>query len=235
MFGLIGGILADMVYGASICNLLRLIYCCAMTEPGVIPAIPSQRSPEIRDQSFKKDGIHVEYKSEVERPYTGDRAAHFFSDNRFKYAAIVDPDKEAYALSLCTTCMIVRPPRAFHCSTCGVCIESQDHHCPWMGTCVGKRNLKYFLSFLGLTAVHAVATAIICSVYFLNVTNKIDAFEPEREVERNMGLMSIGVGLYAGVIGLTLFCFFLYSLSLMNDNITSNENLRTRWNAKHAV
>ena len=124
MFGLVGGIIADILYGASIFNLLRLIYCCAYTEPGVIPAIPSQNNPNIRDENFKKDGIHVEYKREVERPYDGDRAAYFYAENRFKYAAIVDPDKEAYALSFCTTCMIVRPPRAFHCSTCGVCVEA---------------------------------------------------------------------------------------------------------------
>lgn len=129
--------------------------------------------------------------------------------------------------------MIVRPPRAFHCNTCGVCIEAQDHHCPWMGTCIGKRNLKYFLAFLFWTAVHAFATAIICTAYFLTVTHKIDAFEQERSLERNVGLMSIGVGLYAGIIGMSLVCFFLYSLSLMNDNITSNENLRNRWNSKH--
>lgn len=233
LFGVVGGLLADALYLASIFNLLRLIYKCALTEPGVVPAIPSQKSPEIRNQNFKKEGIHVEYKREVERPYDGNRSAHFYSDNRFKYAQIVDPDKDAYALSLCSTCMIVRPPRAFHCSTCGVCIEAQDHHCPWMGTCIGKRNLKYFLAFLGLTALHAMATATVCSVYFLNVTNMIDAFDPDRAVERNMGLMSIGVGLYAGIIGLTLLFFFLYSLSLVTQNVTSNENLRTRWHAKH--
>ena len=102
-----------------------------------------------------------------------------------------------------------------------------------MGTCVGKRNLKYFLAFLGWTALHAFVTAIICVIYFFRVTNKLDTFDPDQIVERNMGLMSIGVGLYAGIIGLTLLFFFLYSLNLMLDNITSNENLRTRWHAKH--
>lgn len=52
-------------------------------------------------------------------------------------------------------------------------------------------------------------------------------------MEKAFGLLSAGVGIYASMIGLTLICFALYSLSLMQDNITSNENLRTRWNAKH--
>ena len=90
-----------------------------------------------------------------------------------------------------------------------------------MGTCVGKRNLKYFLSFLLMTGVHAVVTAIICGAYFAAVTVNIDTFDWERSLERNIGLLSVGVGLYAAVIGATLICFFLYSLRLMLNNITS--------------
>jgi len=101
-----------------------------------------------------------------------------------------------------------------------------------MGTCVGKRNLKYFLSFLILTALHAFVTAAICSAYYFQVTYEIDVWDYDRAIERNMGMMSAGVGLYAGIIGMTLFFFWLYSMCLWSDNITSNENLRTRWNAK---
>lgn len=158
---------------------------------------------------------------------------YFFDEDRFKFARIVDPNIESYTLSLCSTCMIVRPPRAFHCGTCGVCVEAQDHHCPWMGTCVGKRNLKYFLGFLIMTALHAFLTAAICTSYFTRVTYLIDEFDFNRSNERLLGLLSIGVGLYAGIIGLTLLSFSIYSLCLMSSNVTSNENLRTRWHAKH--
>ena len=103
-----------------------------------------------------------------------------------------------------------------------------------MGTCIGKRNLKYFISFLFMTALHAFITASITIVYFTRVTAKIDEFDFERSNERMLGLLSIGVGLYAGVIGLTLLCFGTYSLWLLTQNITSNENLRTRWNAKRS-
>ena len=44
LFGLVGGIIVDVFYFASIFNLCRLIKKCAYTEPGVIPAIPSSRS-----------------------------------------------------------------------------------------------------------------------------------------------------------------------------------------------
>ena len=54
-----------------------------------------------------------------------------------------------------------------------------------------------------------------------------------RGMERVLGLLSAGVGIYAALIGFTLFVFALYSINLAFRNITSNENLRTRWNAKH--
>ena len=228
-----GGIIVDVFYTCSILNLLRLIYLCAYTEPGIIPAVQSEHSHAIRNQCANSDGIHVEYKSEQERAYDGQDLDYFFNENRFKYGLIVDPNKESYTLSLCSTCMIARPPRAFHCSTCGVCVEAQDHHCPWMGTCIGKRNLKYFLGFLIMTALHAFLTAAICTSYFVRVTNKIDEFDFDRSNERMLGLMSVGVGFYAAVLGITLSAFSVYSLCLMSSNITSNENLRTRWHAKH--
>ena len=103
-----------------------------------------------------------------------------------------------------------------------------------MGTCIGKRNLKYFLSFLVLTAVHAFITCGICAIYFMKLTYNIDTWDIDRYIERTFGTISAAVGLYAGVIGLTLACFSIYSICLMKDNVTSNENLRTRWNAKHS-
>lgn len=31
----------------------------------------------------------------------------------------------------CSTCRVVRPPRAGHCRICGVCVLRLDHHCVW--------------------------------------------------------------------------------------------------------
>ncbi|KAK4125032.1 zf-DHHC-domain-containing protein [Parathielavia appendiculata] len=48
----------------------------------------------------------------------------------------------------CKTCNIWRPPRAHHCRLCDNCVETQDHHCVWLNNCVGRRNYRYFFTFV---------------------------------------------------------------------------------------
>jgi palmitoyltransferase ZDHHC9/14/18 len=48
----------------------------------------------------------------------------------------------------CKTCNIWRPPRAHHCRLCDNCVETQDHHCVWINNCVGRRNYRYFVTFI---------------------------------------------------------------------------------------
>ena len=48
----------------------------------------------------------------------------------------------------CKTCNIWRPPRGHHCRICDNCIETQDHHCVWLNNCVGRRNYRYFFTFI---------------------------------------------------------------------------------------
>jgi palmitoyltransferase ZDHHC9/14/18 len=48
----------------------------------------------------------------------------------------------------CKTCDIWRPPRTHHCRTCDNCVETQDHHCVWLNNCVGRRNYRYFFTFV---------------------------------------------------------------------------------------
>ncbi|ETS84900.1 hypothetical protein PFICI_02925 [Pestalotiopsis fici W106-1] len=48
----------------------------------------------------------------------------------------------------CKTCNLWRPPRAHHCRLCDNCVETQDHHCVWLNNCVGRRNYRYFFTFV---------------------------------------------------------------------------------------
>lgn len=56
----------------------------------------------------------------------------------------------------CKTCNIWRPARGHHCRICDNCVETQDHHCVWLNNCVGRRNYRYFFTFVTTCALLAV-------------------------------------------------------------------------------
>ncbi|PHH76875.1 hypothetical protein CDD82_3773 [Ophiocordyceps australis] len=71
----------------------------------------------------------------------------------------------------CRTCNIWRPPRAHHCRLCDNCIETHDHHCVWLNNCVGKRNYRYFFTFVtsaALLAAYLVATSLAQVIVYMN-------------------------------------------------------------------
>ncbi|KAI0020623.1 DHHC palmitoyltransferase-domain-containing protein [Xylariomycetidae sp. FL0641] len=62
----------------------------------------------------------------------------------------------------CKTCNVWRPPRAHHCRLCDNCVETQDHHCVWLNNCVGRRNYRFFFTF--------VSSATFLALYLMGAT-----------------------------------------------------------------
>ncbi|KAG0154407.1 hypothetical protein PDIDSM_1788 [Penicillium digitatum] len=56
----------------------------------------------------------------------------------------------------CKTCSIWRPPRCYHCRVCNNCVETLDHHCVWLNNCVGRRNYRYFFTFISSCTILAI-------------------------------------------------------------------------------
>ena len=75
-----------------------------------------------------------------------------------------------YQFKYCLKCEEVKPPRTHHCSACGKCVMKMDHHCPWVGTCIGKRNYKYFITFLNLLAVSIIKVIIVSMIHAISTT-----------------------------------------------------------------
>ena len=152
-------------------------------------------------------------------------------------------EKQMEMLSYCNTCQIMRPPRAYHCSICGVCVEVHDHHCPWMGTCIGKRNTRYFILFLLYTGIHSLVTFIICLIYFFSdnfatlqatmdmATTRADGTEITG-IDKFTSTATLGIMIYTAVVALMLLGFAASMNALVMANVTTNENIRKRWNAK---
>jgi hypothetical protein len=69
----------------------------------------------------------------------------------------------------CSTCNIMRPPKASHCKICDNCILELDHHCFYISNCVGLRNHKNFYLFLLFGILVSFLTHISCFYHFIYV------------------------------------------------------------------
>uniref|UniRef100_A0A914BZ09 Palmitoyltransferase n=1 Tax=Acrobeloides nanus TaxID=290746 RepID=A0A914BZ09_9BILA len=57
-------------------------------------------------------------------------------------------ERESFNGTFCSTCLIIRPPRAKHCKICDKCVLRFDHHCPWIAQCIGAKNHRIFVFYL---------------------------------------------------------------------------------------
>lgn len=74
----------------------------------------------------------------------------------------------------CKTCQIWRPPRTHHCRMCDNCVETADHHCVWLNNCVGRRNYRYFFTFVSsatLLALYLVGASLAQILVYMNREN----------------------------------------------------------------
>ena len=106
----------------------------------------------------------------------------------------------------CTTCRIWRPPRSSHCRICDSCIEYCDHHCIWLNNCVGKRNYRYFFTF--------ILTSLLLGLYLCGQSIWYIVLVTQRGVSLASALNGVGPG-----VSLALACYgfigALYPLALV--------------------
>ena len=232
----------------SLINDMRVLYLCATVEPGIIPKIRSKALNYQRPYkvTYREPGDEDPRASSLHATMTP--VEKYFSLNNFKLADNQNLDPPlTESLSYCNTCQIVRPPRSFHCRDCGVCIEVHDHHCPWMGTCIGLRNIRYFVCFLAYTALHAFLVCLYSVSFFATKTKgKIDIFgsssssDEEEEDEEDMSqfqkiahIWNLVAMIYSFAFFMMLACFACSMHVQVMDNVTTNESIRKKWNAKN--
>ncbi|KAJ1942408.1 Eukaryotic peptide chain release factor GTP-binding subunit, partial [Kickxella alabastrina] len=134
-------------------------------------------------------------------------------------------------LKYCETCRIYRPPRSSHCRFCDNCVENEDHHCIWLNNCIGRRNYRYFYSFLfatTVTALYIIAFSLVRLI--LPVHREQPGYESFAHSVRHNPVvlaMVIYVFLTFSMVG----GLFGYHTILISRNITTHEVL----GAKHAM
>ncbi|KAL7621239.1 Eukaryotic peptide chain release factor GTP-binding subunit [Parahypoxylon ruwenzoriense] len=109
----------------------------------------------------------------------------------------------------CKTCNIWRPPRAHHCRLCDNCVETQDHHCVWINNCVGRRNYRYFFTFL--------TSATILSVYLIAASlAQVLAFSSQENISFGAAVSHFRVPFAMVIYGIISF---MYPAALMGYHI----------------
>lgn len=144
---------------------------------------------------------------------------------------VIPPELKSQGYRWCTTCRIVRPPRASHCSDCDNCVMRFDHHCPFVNNCVGQRNYLFFFGFT--SSVCMLALVVIPSLlWFLLVGTGFGPAEMQKaedyEVNSDAVLRGflITLAAAAGTGALCVIGLWGYHLFLICSGITTREHIK---------
>lgn len=143
----------------------------------------------------------------------------------------------------CRTCLVPKPARSKHCSVCGHCVRRFDHHCAWINQDVGEGNIFCFHLFL---VWHVVLSLFYAGLCWLVVAEWVTrerlwtaTFVTREGVKTRASwqviiMFSLGqhpavvaLGLFAALIAVMLFVFWLSHLRNAARNQTSNEAFKT--------
>ncbi|TRY93564.1 hypothetical protein DNTS_026469 [Danionella cerebrum] len=199
----IGGVLFVFV----IISLLQTSF----TDPGILPRATPEEAADIEKQIDNPTGSSSSY-----RP-----------PPRTKEVLI---NQQVVKLKYCFTCKIFRPPRTSHCSLCDNCVERFDHHCPWVGNCVGKRNYRFFYTFIVslsfLTAFIFGCVTTHLALIFIGHKEEMALCLPSKQVLPDI-LSFLLYLLVWSILGLSGFHTYLVAA-----NLTTNEDIKGSWSGK---
>eukprot|EP00439_Symbiodinium_sp_Y106_P044171 s7038_g5.t1 len=149
----------------------------------------------------------------------------------------IPPELRKQGYRWCSTCRIVRPPRASHCADCDNCVLRFDHHCPFINNCVGQRNYLFFFGFT--SSVCMLALVVIPSLlWYLLVGTGVSAGQSQAAesyaVNSDAVLRGFLITLAAagGTAALCVVGLWGYHLFLICSGITTREHIKGRLGGK---
>ncbi|XP_066539299.1 palmitoyltransferase ZDHHC18a isoform X1 [Hoplias malabaricus] len=199
-------VIAGVLFLFVVISLLQTSF----TDPGILP----RASPEEA--------------ADIERQIDNSGSGTYRPPPRTKEILI---NGQVVKLKYCFTCKMFRPPRTSHCSLCDNCVERFDHHCPWVGNCVGKRNYRFFYTFI-VSLSFLTSFIFGCVITHLTLRSQgaggiIQALQesPASVVELVVCFFSIW-----SILGLSGFHTYLVA-----SNLTTNEDIKGSWSSKRGA
>ncbi|XP_034561585.1 palmitoyltransferase ZDHHC18b [Notolabrus celidotus] len=180
----------------------------SFTDPGILPRATPDEATDIEKQ--------------IDNP---GNSSSYRPPPRTKEVLI---NQQVVKLKYCFTCKMFRPPRTSHCSLCDNCVERFDHHCPWVGNCVGKRNYRFFYTFI-------VSLSFLTAFIFGCVTTHLAL-----RAQGGKGLVFALQESPGSAVELVICFFSVWSILglsgfhtyLVASNLTTNEDIKGSWSGK---
>lgn len=199
-----------------------VLACCS--DPGIIP----------RREVILATGIAERLKEELGYDVLGEQATTLTEEELNRADGMVPVELRNQGFRWCSTCRIVRPPRASHCPDCDNCVMRFDHHCPFVNNCVGQRNYLFFFGFT--TSVCCLALAVIPTLLWYLVVgvgmNRDSADSKVGFSEIDTGPLTQGILITLAVAGggaaLFVFALWVYHIFLICSGLTTKEHWRGR-------
>ena len=128
------------------------------------------------------------------------------------------------SIKYCKSCSIWRLLRCHHCRVCDNCVETQDHHCVWLNNCVGRRNYRYFFSFVSSGTLLGLILTVASIGHCLHYQFKDDVSFNEAI---NSWRVTFALFIYGILVTPYPACLMAYHLFLMGRGETTREYLNS--------
>lgn len=199
---------------------ISLFVLTTVGDPGFIPRKEIQILLGIQDNVRGLFGIPSPDLGVVEKVYLNENGKLVITEE-LDDRILLTPELEGQGYKYCTTCRIIRPPRASHCSDCNNCCLRHDHHCPFVNNCVGHRNYIFFTLFMTSTVL--LGLMVLLSIILWVSAGYGSVFSP-----LTIRIIAFVIGIPVGLVILAGLGLLLYHAYLNWTGQTTRENLRGR-------